>query len=253
MTAFVRRCTAAGATAMLMAALAGCGADTSAGACAQGALFDAARQRVERAVSDLSDTTSLELQESVVAMSDQVAVMREVSPRSLRGPLGVLLAAYGQLVVSLDDVGFDPKAAETSTNVANARTAFTDRSVAGALAEVEDFLSTQCEIARSAANPGFAITGTTLPLPDISEEPSRDVTEDGAVSATELQAFGFSIGETYGVALLAPEAQCVGQQLSRAFGALGDIDVDDTEYFEFIQRIFIECEIATPPTTTLPK
>lgn len=253
MIGFAQRCRAAGATAILVAISTGCAGETSAAACAQGALFDAARQRVERAVSDLSDTTSLELQESVVAISDQVAVMREVSPRSLRGPLGVLLAAYGQLVVSLDDVGFDPKAAETSTNVANARTAFTDRSVAGALAEVEDFLSTQCELARSAANPGFAISGTTLPLPDISEEPSRDVIEDGAVSDTELQAFGFSIGETYGVALSAPEAQCLGQRLSNAFGATGDIDVNDTEYFEFIQRIFVECEIGTPPTTTLPK
>lgn len=248
-----RRFVRAVVAAVLVAVLAGCSSDAPAAACSQGTLFAAARQRVERAVSELDATTSLELQESVVAMSDLVAVMREVSPRSLRDPLGVLLAAYGQLVVSLDAVGFDTTAAATSASVANARTAFTDESVVLALTAVEDFLADQCELARSATNPGFALTGTTLPLPDISEEPNRDVIEDGSDAALELQAFGFAIGDTYGVVLQAPQAQCIGQQLFALFGATGqldDVDLDDEEYFDIVRQTFVDCGITALTTST---
>ena len=230
MTRIARRFTAAAMTALLVVSLVGCGDESPAAACSQGTLFAASRQRVERAVSELDTTTSLELQESVIAMSDLVAVMREVSPRSLRESLGVLLAAYGQLVVSLDAIGFDPVAASTSARVASARVAFTDKSVVEALIAVEDFLTDQCELARSATNPGFALTGTTLPLPEIVEEPSRDVIEDGSDTALELQTLGFAYGETYDIALEASQAQCIGQQMFALFGSSGnldDVDVDD--------------------------
>ena len=253
MTCFVHRVTAAVVTALLVVALVGCGDESPAAACSQGTLFAAARQRVERAVSELDTTTSLELQESVVAMSDLVAVMREVSPRSLRDPLGVLLAAYGQLVVSLDSVGFDPMAAETSASVANARRAFTDRSVAEALSAVESFLASQCELARGATNPGFALTGTTLPLPEIVEEPNRDIIEDGSDTALELQTLGFAIGETYGIALQATQAQCIGQQMFELFGASGDlddIDVDDEEFLGIVRQTFVDCGVASLITAT---
>jgi hypothetical protein len=216
-------------------------------------LFAAARQRVERAVSELDTTTSLELQEAVVAMSDLVSVMREVSPRSLREPLGVLLAAYGQLVVSLDAVGYDPTAAATSARVAAARMAFSDKSVATALADVEDFLSDQCELARSATNPGFALTGTTLPLPVILEEPSRDVIEDGSDTALELQTLGFAIGETYDIVLQPSQAQCIGQQMFELFGSSGnldDVDIDDEEYLGIVRQTFVDCGVSSLVTTT---
>ena len=240
-------------TALLVVSLAGCGDESPAAACSQGTLFAAARQRVERAVSELDTTTSLELQESVVAMSDLVAVMREVSPRSLRDPLGVLLAAYGQLVVSLDAVGFDPVAAATTASVSNARRAFTDTSVAEALAAVENFLTDQCELARSATNPGFALTGTTLPLPEIVEDPNRDIIEDGSDTALELQTLGFAIGETYDIALEVSQAQCIGQQMFLLFGTTGeldDVDVDDDEYLRIVRQTFTDCGVASLITST---
>ena len=240
-------------TALLIVSLAGCGDESPAAACSQGTLFAASRQRVERAVSELDTTTSLELQESVIAMSDLVAVMREVSPRSLRESLGVLLAAYGQLVVSLDAIGFDPVAASTSARVASARVAFTDKSVVEALIAVEDFLTDQCELARSATNPGFALTGTTLPLPEIVEEPSRDVIEDGSDTALELQTLGFAYGETYDIALEASQAQCIGQQMFALFGSSGnldDVDVDDEEYLDLVRQTFVDCGVASLITTT---
>ena len=240
-------------TALLVVSLVGCGDESPAAACSQGTLFAASRQRVERAVSELDTTTSLELQESVIAMSDLVAVMREVSPRSLRESLGVLLAAYGQLVVSLDAIGFDPVAASTSARVASARVAFTDKSVVEALIAVEDFLTDQCELARSATNPGFALTGTTLPLPEIVEEPSRDVIEDGSDTALELQTLGFAYGETYDIALEASQAQCIGQQMFALFGSSGnldDVDVDDEEYFDLVRQTFVDCGVTSLVTTT---
>ena len=240
-------------TALLVVSLVGCGDESPAAACSQGTLFAASRQRVERAVSELDTNTSLELQESVIAMSDLVAVMREVSPRSLRESLGVLLAAYGQLVVSLDAIGFDPVAASTSARVASARVAFTDKSVVEALIAVEDFLTDQCELARSATNPGFALTGTTLPLPEIVEEPSRDVIEDGSDTALELQTLGFAYGETYDIALEASQAQCIGQQMFALFGSSGnldDVDVDDEEYLDLVRQTFVDCGVTSLVTTT---
>ena len=240
-------------TALLVVSLVGCGDESPAAACSQGTLFAASRQRVERAVSELDTTTSLELQESVITMSDLVAVMREVSPRSLRESLGVQLAAYGQLVVSLDAIGFDPVAASTSARVASARVAFTDKSVVEALIAVEDFLTDQCELARSATNPGFALTGTTLPLPEIVEEPSRDVIEDGSDTALELQTLGFAYGETYDIALEASQAQCIGQQMFALFGSSGnldDVDVDDEEYLDFVRQTFVDCGVTSLVTTT---
>ena len=253
MTKIARRFTAVAMTALLVVSLVGCGDESPAAACSQGTLFAASRQRVERAVSELDTTTSLELQESVIAMSDLVAVMREVSPRSLRESLGVLLAAYGQLVVSLDAIGFDPVAASTSARVASARVAFTDKSVVEALIAVEDFLTDQCELARSATNPGFALTGTTLPLPEIVEEPSRDVIEDGSDTALELQTLGFAYGETYDIALEASQAQCIGQQMFALFGSsdnLDDVDVDDEEYFDLVRQTFVNCGVTSLVTTT---
>ena len=253
MTRIARRFTAVAMTALLVVSLVGCGDESPAAACSQGTLFAASRQRVERAVSELDTTTSLELQESVIAMSDLVAVMREVSPRSLRESLGVLLAAYGQLVVSLDAIGFDPVAASTSARVASARVAFTDKSVVEALIAVEDFLTDQCELARSATNPGFALTGTTLPLPEIVEEPSRDVIEDGSDTALELQTLGFAYGETYDIALEASQAQCIGQQMFALFGSsdnLDDVDVDDEEYLDLVRQTFVDCGVTSLVTTT---
>lgn len=253
MTKIARRFTAVAMTALLVVSLVGCGDESPAAACSQGTLFAASRQRVERAVSELDTTTSLELQESVIAMSDLVAVMREVSPRSLRESLGVLLAAYGQLVVSLDAIGFDPVAASTSARVASARVAFTDKSVVEALIAVEDFLTDQCELARSATNPGFALTGTTLPLPEIVEEPSRDVIEDGSDTGLELQTLGFAYGETYDIALEASQAQCIGQQMFALFGSSGnldDVDVDDEEYLDLVRQTFVDCGVTSLVTTT---
>lgn len=227
-----------------------CGSDTPAQACAQGPLFASARQRAERAVSELDGTTSIELEESVIAIADRVALMREVSPRSLRDPLGVLLAAYGQLVVALNDTGWDPASATNDPRVMSARAAFAEESVAAARTAVEDFLAEQCELARGASDPNFALTGTTLPLPEGSEEPSRDATEDDGATASELQSFGFAIGDSYGVVLDATQAECIARALGVTYVDGSDSDIDDDEFLATVSAAFTQCGVTTPPTTT---
>ena len=237
------------ALAAVSIAVAGCGADSPAQACAQGPLFASARQRAERAVSELETTTTLELEEALLSMSDRIAVLREVSPRSLRDSLGTLLAAYGQLIVAFDQVGWDPKVGATDADVAKARASFTDESVAVALGAVEDFLAEQCELARSGLNPNFAVTASTLPLPDISQEASADADEDLLVSASELQAFGFSIAESYGIAVSTTEAECLGRSLNASFAGGSDAQYDDVEYFALVVSAFTTCAVGTSPTT----
>lgn len=229
--------------------LGGCSSESLSDACLQGPLFSNARTRAERAVAELDRTTSIELEEAVLAMVDQVSVMREVSPRSLRDPLGVALAAYGQLVVALEQLGWDPVVAATDTQVESARRAFTDTSVSQALLQIEDFLDEQCEQARSASNPNFALTGTTLANPTISEEPSTDANENDAPSDTELVALGFAIGEAYGVALTDAEAQCVARDLGVTFADGTDVDVEDQAFFDFVKSSFVSCGVTTPPVT----
>lgn len=234
---------------MLILCASACSTDSIEDACIEGPLFANARARAERAVADLDRTTSIELEDSVLAMVDQVSVMREVSPRSLRDPLGVALAAYGGLVVALDQVGWDPVSASTDTRVADARRAFTDASVSDALLEIESFLEIQCEQARSEVNPNFALTGTTLPSPIISEEPSMDANEDDFVSESELEAFGYSIGESYGVALTGSEATCVATELGTMFASGTDADLTNEGLFDVVKAAFVSCGVTTPPIT----
>lgn len=237
------------AVGLCLVMLVACGSDAPAQACAQGPLFASARQRAERAVSELDSTSSIELEEAVLAIADRIAVLRDVSPRQWRDPLGVLLAAYGQLVVALDDVSWDPTVAATDSGVAKSRAAFAEDSVARALSAVEDLLVEQCELARGASNPDFALTGTTLPLPVISEDPTSDVDDGSVVGPSEWQALGFGIAEAYGVALEAEQAECLGRSLGVTFVDGNDIDVDDEQFFALIQTFFSECGISTPPTT----
>lgn len=227
-----------------------CGGESAAEACARGPLFSSARTRAERAVTELERTTTLELEDSLSAMVDQVLVLREVSPRELRDPLGVLLAAYGQLVVAFNQVAWDPQAAEADAQVAAARSAFAETSVSNAVDVVEDFFARQCEIAIGQSDPLFAVTGTTLPLPEPGEEARLDADEDAQVSSSELQAIGFVIGETYGVALLASEAECIARALGLTFAEASDIDVPQEEFFGVITATFESCGVSTPPTTT---
>lgn len=226
-----------------------CSRDSVEDACIEGPLFVNARARAERAVADLDRTTSIELEDAVLAIVDQVSVMREVSPRSLRDPLGVALAAYGGLVVALDRIGWDPVSASTDTRVAAARRAFTDASVSDALLEIESFLEIQCEQARSEANPNFALTGTTLPSPIISEEPSMDANEDDLVSQSELEALGYAVGESYGVALTNSEARCVAEELGTTFASGDDAGLTDQALFDVVEQAFTNCGVTTPPIT----
>jgi hypothetical protein len=246
-----RRCSATAAVVVVTAALlVGCAAESAADACARGPLFASSRERAERAVTELDRTTTVELEESVAAIVDQVLLLREVSPRSLRDPLGIMLAAYGQLVVALDDVSWDPQAAMADGAVARARAAFAETSVSQAADTVAEFFADQCEIALGESNPLFAVTGTTLPLPLPSEEPSLDAAEDTTVTPSELQAVGFLIGETYGVALVATEAECVARILGTNFNNQTDVDVNNEQYFALVTETFVSCGVTTPPTTT---
>ena len=245
-----RRLAFGGMTLLVFASLTGCGDESPGEACARGPLFSSSRQRAERAVSELDRTTTIELEESVTAVVDQLLLLREISPRDLRDSLGVLLAAYGQLVVALDDVSWNPEVANNDPAVSAARAAFAETSVAQAVDEVTQFYAQQCELAIGESNPLFAITGTTLPLPESGEEASLDAAEDPEVTPSELQAVGFLIGETYGVALVAQEAECVARSLGTTFSDANDIDVNDEQYFALVVETFVSCGVTTPPTTT---
>ena len=212
-------------------------------------MFSSARQRAELAVSELDRTTTIELRESVVAVVDQLLLLREVSPSSLRDPLGVLVAAYGQLVVALEEAAWDPLTAGTDPAVAAARAAFAETSVAESVDEVSQFFDQQCEIAIGESNPLFAITGTTLPLPESGDEAALDAPDTNTVDEGELTAIGFTLGESYGVALTANEALCVARALAGSKAAQ-DAALDDDAYFAVIVEIFDTCAVATPPTTT---
>ena len=225
-----------------------CGSESAAEACARGPMFSSARQRAERAVSELDRTTTIELRESVVAVVDQLLLLREVSPSSLRDPLGVLVAAYGQLVVALEEAAWDPLTAGTDPAVAAARAAFAETSVAESVDEVSQFFDQQCEIAIGESNPLFAITGTTLPLPESGDEAALDAPDTNTVDEGELTAIGFTLGESYGVALTADEALCVARALAGSKAAQDELD--DDAYFAVIVEIFDTCAVATPPTTT---
>ena len=227
-----------------------CSADSAGEACALGPLFSSTRQRAERAVTELEQTTSVELEDSVSAVVDQVQLLREVSPRPLREPLGVLLAAYGQLVVAFDGVMWNPGVAMTDPSVAAARAAFAETSVSTAADSVEEFFVQRCQSAIEDSNPLFAVTGTTLPLPEVGEEPRLDAAEDQSVIQNELRAIGFLIGETYGVAVVSTEAECIARSLGTTFADARDIDLSDEEYFSVVRRTFVSCGVATPPTTT---
>lgn len=236
--------------ALIAVAVASCAAESPAEACARGPMFSSARTRAERAVAELERTTTVELQESVSAFVDQVLLLRDVSPRSLRDPLGVLLAAYGQLVVAFDDIAWNPQTASSDAVVATARSAFTETSVSMAADEIETFFADQCKLALDQSNPLFAVTGTTLPLPVAGQEPSLDAADDATVTPSELQAIGFLVGETYGVALVPSEAECIARSLGATFVDASDIDVSDEQYFRLVTETFVSCGVTTPPTTT---
>lgn len=236
--------------ALVLLSVSSCSSDSAGEACARGPLFSSTRQRAERAVTELEQTTSVELEDSVSAVVDQVQLLREVSPRPLREPLGVLLAAYGQLVVAFDGVMWNPGVAMTDPAVAAARAAFAETSVSTAADSVEEFFAERCQSAIEESNPLFAVTGTTLPLPEVGEEPRLDAAEEQTVTQSELQAIGFVIGETYGVALDSTEAECIARSLGTTFADASDIDVSDQQYFAIVRQTFVSCRVATPPTTT---
>ena len=237
---------------LAVAAVSACGGDSVADTCEQAVLLENARARVERAVTTLDQTSQLELEEATLDIVDRLALMREVAPRDLRSPLGVLLAAYGQLTVSLGNTGWDPILAANDAAVQSARRAFTDDSVASANSALAEWIEAQCGRAQSAIDPAFAASGTTLPMPAMSEEPSRDAEEESSVNESELQAIGYLIGETYGVALEASDAECVARTLGMTFGEASDMTLDDTGFFAEVVKVFASCGVTTPPTTTLP-
>jgi hypothetical protein len=230
--------------------LSGCATESAAQACARGPLFANARARAERAVAELDRTTTIELEESVTSVVDQLLLLREVSPRDLRDPLGVLVAAYGQLVLALDGVAWNPQVADSDAAVTRARGAFAETSVAQSVDSVSRFFAQQCEIAIGESDPLFAMSGTTLPLPEVTEEATLDADEASSVSESELQAIGYVIGETYGVALVASEAECVARTLGVTFGEASDAEFNDGEFFAEVVKVFASCGVATPPTTT---
>jgi hypothetical protein len=235
---------------LAVVALGACAGETAAQACAHGPIFGAARARAERSVAELDTTSTIELEESLAALVDQLLVLREAAPSELSASLGTLLAAYGQLVVALDGVAWNPQAAAADDSVATARAAFAETSVSDATNAVETFFDEQCEVAVGESDPLFAAVGSTLPLPAVSEDPSRDAAEDDAPSPSELAAIGFLIGERYGVALVAPEAECIASRLGEAFTDAEDIDLDDAAYFVLVRDTFDACGVTTPPTTT---
>lgn len=230
--------------------LSSCSANSPADACARGELYESASIRMESAVNDLDRTTSVELRAAVSNLVDQVAILREVSPRALRDPLGILLAAHGQLAVALERIDWNPTVGLTDPLVAAARSAFGDQSVVEAGSVIAAFFVEQCQLALSERAGLFAVTGTTLPLPEPGEEARLDATEEDDPSSGELRALGLVIGDRYGVVLGDVEAECVARVLGTRFSDATDIAVEDEEYFAIVRGAFATCGISSPPVTT---
>lgn len=235
--------------ALLIAPLAGCATDDPQAACTQGPAFAAARLRADLAVSELSSTTRLELEESVVAITDQVGLLREVSPRALRDPLGVVLAAYGQLLVALDALGWDPLLAASDARVSSARAAFADDTVSSAFADVEAFFDEQCRLALGDTFGNLAVVGTTLPLPPESQEPSLDGSEEDGAPDQELRAIAATLVQRYGVVLSDEEALCLGRLLVASALTASDTDLDDAALQAILIQLFNRCSLDTTPLT----
>jgi hypothetical protein len=76
-----------------------------------------------------------------------------------------------------------------------------------------------------------------------------DVNEDDLVGESELEALGYSIGESYGVALTGSEATCIATELGTMFANGTDADITNEGLFDVVKAAFVSCDVTTPPIT----
>lgn len=210
---------------------------------------DAALTRVDAGLVDEHFVSSVDARDSITLLIDRLTLLREAGPRAVRGSLGTLLAAYGQVAVAYEAVGWDPQVAVGDDGVATARTALGDEAVITARGELAAYATSECNIDIDPAQLGDFLSPTTLPLPSFSPEPAADAPDEGTAENV-LSAVGFVIAETYRIAVTNEEAQCVGARAADDDVRLADATPEETH--EWTVNVFAQCGITTVPTTLLP-
>ncbi len=207
---------------------------------------NAALGRVDVGVLDEPFASVVDAQESVLLLIDRLTLLREASPREVRSALGTLLAAYGQVAVAYEAVGWDPQVASGDDGVVAARATLGNADVVSARDELSTYASKECNIDVDPARLGDFIVPTTLPLPSFSSEPAADVPDQGT-NEDVLSAVGFVIAEEYGMAITIEEAACIGERAAADDALLNEATADET--YRWAVSAFSTCDIPTVPTT----
>lgn len=209
---------------------------------------DAALKRVDAGVLDEPFVSVVDARESVLLLVDRLTLLREAAPREARSALGTLLAAYGQIAVAYEAVGWDPQVAVEDDGVVAARTALGNADVVTARDELSTYASGECNVNVDPARLGDFVVPTTLPLPSFSPEPAADVPDQGTTENV-LSAVGFVIAERYGIAITIEEAACIGERAAADDALLNGATTDETHRWAL--TTFTDCGITTVPTTVV--
>ena len=179
-----------------------------------------------------------------VSLIERLTLMREAAPRTMRGDIGTLLAAYGQLAVAYEAVDWDAQIAVADPSVDAARALLTEESVFAARESFVAFVAAECASEIDPVQLGELLVPTTLPLPSFSEEPAADAPDTDEEDV--LSAVGFFVAERYGIAVTAQEAQCLGELV-----ATTDVldSADENQSHTWFVEAFALCEIASVPST----
>lgn len=189
-------------------------------------------------------TTRIDNRGLFVSLIERLTLMREAAPRTMRGDIGTLLAAYGQLAVAYEAVDWDAQVAVADTSVAAARALLTEESVFAARESFVAFVASECASELDPVQLGELLVPTTLPLPSFSEEPAADAPDTDEEDV--LLAVGFLVAERYGIAVTAQEAQCLGELV-----ATTDVldRADENQSHAWFVDAFALCGIASVPST----
>jgi hypothetical protein len=207
---------------------------------------DAALSRVDTGLIDEPFVSVIDARESITLLIDRLTLLREAAPRAVRGGLGNLLAAYGQVAVAYEAVDWDPQVAAGDDGVTSARTALGSDDIVAAREELSAFATRECDVDVDPAKLGDFVVPTTLPLPSFSQEPAADAPDQGAAEDV-LSAVGFVIAEAYRVAITIEQAACVGARAAVDEARLADATPEETH--EWTVSVFAACGITTVPTT----
>ena len=209
---------------------------------------DAALNRVDTGLIDEAFVSVVDARDSISLLVDRLTLLREAAPRAVRDSLGNLLAAYGQVAVAYEAVGWDPQVAAGDGGVTAARTALGNGDIVAAREELAAYATQECEVDVDPTRLGDFIVPTTLPLPSFSPEPAADAPDQGTTEDV-FSAVGFVIAEAYGIAITIEQATCVGSRSAADEAELAEASSQATH--EWTVSAFAACGITTVPTTAV--